>query len=145
VPKCAEGRFEFGALMMDRGREGRRSSADRGPVSAPRRPRTSGFKDASGRAFSLNTADSCWKAQNDRCFRDLPQYIVCRRANSSCRCVPADQVSKTVHKGAHNVEVCRLLNRGLLDKIPSLLASMRKNRIDSCWVQGVSILAGFAS
>jgi hypothetical protein len=139
VPKCAEGRFEFGALMMDRGREGRRSSADRGPVSAPRRPRTSGFKDASGRAFSLNTADSCWKAQNDRCFRDLPQYIVCRRAELVL------SMSETVHKGAHNVEVCRLLNRGLLDKIPSLVASMRKNRIDSCWVQGASILAGFAS
>jgi len=39
--------------MMDRGREPRRSGgAERGggggPVSAPRRPRTSGFKDASG-------------------------------------------------------------------------------------------------
>ncbi len=77
---------------------------------------------------------------------EIYRNILCvAEHNSSCRCVPADQVSKTVHKGAHNVEVCRLLNRGLLDKIPSLVASMRKNRIDSCWVQGVSILAGFAS
>ncbi|BBN08424.1 hypothetical protein MPTK1_4g11470 [Marchantia polymorpha subsp. ruderalis] len=31
---------------MERGREGRRGGAGGGPVSAPRRPRTSGFKDA---------------------------------------------------------------------------------------------------
>lgn len=35
---------------MERGREGRRGGAGGGPVSAPRRPRTSGFKDATGRA-----------------------------------------------------------------------------------------------
>ncbi|KAH9551690.1 hypothetical protein CY35_09G026100 [Sphagnum magellanicum] len=43
---------------MDRGREGRRSgAADRGgPVSAPRRPRTSGFKDA---AAAAAVSDDC--------------------------------------------------------------------------------------
>jgi hypothetical protein len=37
--------------MMERGRDGRRSGADRN-IAAPRRPRTSGFKDAAAAAVA---------------------------------------------------------------------------------------------
>ncbi|CAM6009679.1 unnamed protein product [Sphagnum balticum] len=109
---------------MDRGREGRRSgAADRGgPVSAPRRPRTSGFKDAAAAAAVSddcddNTMDDGHNNNNAR-LRERPpkkNSIIISSSNglmsgkaalvSTTSVVSLSRIKRRKRQGLHEIQV----------------------------------------